>query len=115
VARTGVSGGMRASGPLARPRCRQIHLRRLTAKLDSLSEVPRYKPHCQSPSWCYPSSVGLGLPCEVDATLLVRRKGEISRRRFDDPNDAVATGHTAPFWGDKAKPSAFSFVGGFAV
>jgi len=45
----------------------------------------------------------------------VRRKGEISRRRFDDPNDAVATGHTAPFWGDKAKPSAFSFVGGFAV
>jgi len=25
---------------------------------------------------CYPSSVGLGVPCEVDATLRVRRKGE---------------------------------------
>jgi len=37
---------------------------------------------------CYPFSVGLGVPREVEPTLRVRRKGEFLTAGFDDPNDA---------------------------
>jgi hypothetical protein len=46
----------------------------------------------------------------------VRRKGEIVHRRFDTLTMPISRANSPGIgWGDKAKPSAFSFVGGFAV
>jgi hypothetical protein len=64
---------------------------------------------------CYLSSVGLGVPCEVDATRRVRRKGEFLTAGSMTLTRPVTSGYNGTFWGDKGRPSAFSFVGGFAV
>ena len=63
---------------------------------------------------CYPSLVGVGVPCEVDATLLVRCKGEFLTTGSMTPTTPLQPDNGTVL-GRPDKASAYSFVGGFAV
>jgi len=90
-------------------------IRRASSFVSSLAGKKR------SPSWllvvvdlCYPSSVEPGVPCEVDATLRVRRKGEFLTVGLMTPTTPLRL-DTGTALGRQGKAVGFSFVGGFAV